>query len=163
MHVKQMTHLKQLLLALSLSSVVTLAYGWEQDWQLDTEMNVLDQPVRRPIIIPLGDGLQRGAPNWPIYKQQPAAAQGDFRALPPSGQGIPANIPVLPGSGGSAGGSIPGSDGGSPGVPVTPEKPNVPGDGPAVPDGPQITPPDMGGPDIPLPPINLPPINGGLI
>ena len=80
MHIKQMTHLKQFLLAMSLSSVITLAYSWEQDWQLDKEMNVLDQPVRRPIIIPLGDGLQRGAPNWPIYKQQPAAAQGDFRS-----------------------------------------------------------------------------------
>jgi hypothetical protein len=163
MHIKQTSHLKRLLLALLLTGLASSAYGWEQDWDLDAEMDVLEQPVRREIITPLGDGRhdgrQRGTPVWPLYKQQPAAAQGDFRSLPPSGEGIPADIPGLPGSGG---GSNPGS-----GVPVPPaDKPNVPGDGPAdpnQPDGPQITPPDMGGPDIPLPPINLPPINGGLI
>ena len=168
MHIKHMFHLKRLLLALSLAGLASSAYGWEQDWDLDAEMDVLDQPVRREIITPLGDGLhdgrKRGTPVWPLYKQQPAAAQGDFRSLPPSGEGIPADIPVPGSGGGSGGGSVPGSGGGNDG----PEKPNVPGDGPAnpnQPDGPQITPPDLGGPDIPFPPIDipLPPINGGLI
>ena len=173
MHIKQTFHLKRLLLALSLAGLASSAYGWEQDWDLDAEMGVLEHPVRREIITPLGDGLhdgrKRGTPVWPLYNQQPAAAQGDFSSLPPSGEGIPADIPGLPGSGsGSGGGSNPGggtSPDGDP-VPPTAEKPNVPGSGPAdpnQPDGPQITPPDMGGPDIPLPPINLPPINGGLI
>jgi len=151
--IKQTFHLKRLLLILSLAGLVSSAYGWEQDWDLDAEMDVLDQPVRREIITPLGDGRQRGSPVWPLYKQQPAAAQGDFRSLPSSGEGIPADIPGLPGSdGGSGGGSVPGSGGGND-APVVPEKPNDPGGGPDQPDGPQITPPDMGGPDIPLPPI----------
>lgn len=170
MHIKQMFHLKRVLLALSLAGLVSSAYGSEQDWDLDVEMDVLEPPVRREIITPLGDGRhdgrQRGTPVWPLNEQQPAAAQGDFRSLPASGEGIPADIPGLPGSGSGSGDvSVPGSGGGND-APIVPEKPNVPGSGPAdpnQPDGPQITPPDMGGPDIPLPPINLPPINGGLI
>lgn len=115
MRINQTSHLKQFLLALSLACVVAPAYCWQQDWQLDTEMDVLDQPVRRPIIIPLGDGLQRGAPNWSIYKQQPAAAQGDFRVRPPVIDDKPAGNPVLPGNGG-----------GKPEAPGIPENPAPP-------------------------------------
>ena len=57
-------------------------------WEFDMELAVLDPPVRRPIIIPFGDGRQRGGPQLSrraYYKQQPLGAQGDFRNLPPSG------------------------------------------------------------------------------
>ena len=166
----------QLLLALTLALVPASTFGWVLDWELDTEMAVLDQPVRRPIILPYGDGRQRGIPQSPFYKQQPAAAHGDFRQLlPASGNSLTGRLPDTPDSGGSSnprlGDSIdipaqviPENPNDPVEIPaqVIPEKPNDPGSGSAEPEqppgyqppGPQLTPPDMGGPIIPLPPIS---------
>jgi hypothetical protein len=169
MHTERKITMKRLTLilipALALTGITTNAYGWEQDWELDTQMAVLDQPVRRAIILPYGDGRQRGAPQSPFYKQQSPAAQGDFRELPPANGGGPVGgLPTFakPGgtSPGTGGGTSPGSGGGTP-PPTAPEKPNDPGGGPQQPVGPQIDPPDIGGPDIPLPPIPGFPIPGG--
>ena len=57
--------------------------AWESDWALDKTLGVVDAPVRRPIILPFGDGAQRGAPlpGGSLYMQQPAGAQRDFRNL----------------------------------------------------------------------------------
>ncbi len=89
--------MKRLALALTLTGVVAGAHAWEEDWALDTQMDVLEQPVRRPIILPYGDGRQRGAPALPLYKQQPAAAQEDFRKQPPVQP--PIKPPIKPPSG----------------------------------------------------------------
>jgi len=152
-----------------LAGVSAGAWAWEVDWDLDREMKVLERPVWRPIILPYGDGAQRGAPQsaaWIYYKQQPPGAQGDFRNLLPGGAGTPGGVPELPGSGGplnesqgtgdgtvadggtggggTSGGGGTGSGGGN-------------GNNGNQPPGPQLPPPDMGGPSIPTDPIPLPP------
>ena len=159
-------------LAALLAGLAAVAQGWQADWDLDTEMAVLDEPVRRPIILPYGDGRQRGGPDdsrgWSYYRQQPPGAQGDFRNLPPSGEGEPAGggAPGAPGSDSSpGGGTAPGSGSG----PAGGGGDNNVGDGgnngnnaPNQPPGPQLPPPEIEGPEIPtdpLPPINPPPID----
>jgi hypothetical protein len=142
--------------------IATKAQAWQVEWELDQEMGVLEGPVWRPIIIPYGDGLRRGAPQWTYYRQQPKGAQDDFRQLSPSGAGTPLGgaTPGISGGGsigngsvGDVGGEI--ADGGSvmgPGG-AGGGSSGTGNDG----QGPQITPPDIGGPDIPMDPLPLPP------
>jgi len=53
------------------------AYALSQDESIDLAMGTLEGPVFHKILIPYG--TQEGAPPFPPYKQQPPAAQQDFR------------------------------------------------------------------------------------
>ena len=181
MRIDRRYSLLQLALTIVVVGAAAGAHGWETDWDLDTELAVLDQPVRRPIIIPFGDGRQRGAPlspGWNFYKQQPAGAQGDFRNLAPGGQGAPSgSLPTVPSSQGTSGsGNTDGSIASATNGTSTSDMADAAGSGgtanepgnsnnnnPNQPPGPQLPPPEVEPPEIPLPPIPpIAPPGGGL-
>lgn len=50
------------------------------DLKIDLALKALRMPVLQPVLV-LPQG--KGAPAWPLYKEQPPAAQNDFRPPPP--------------------------------------------------------------------------------
>jgi len=116
--------LSTLILAVSASYVVAqgTASGSEWTWQkeqaLDVAMGSLEGPVLQPINLP---GEERGILRWPLYKQQPPAAQFDFRSLPapdvPIGTDPTSIAPSLGPGDGTAAISGGGTDPGPPAAP----------------------------------------------
>jgi outer membrane biosynthesis protein TonB len=51
------------------------------DLKIDLALKALRMPVLQPVLV-LPQG--KGAPAWPLYKEQPPAAQKDFRPPPPA-------------------------------------------------------------------------------
>jgi hypothetical protein len=91
---------------------VSIALAMSLDERIDLAMNAIEGPVFHKTLVPYG--TQEGAPLFPIYKQQPPAAQQDFRPPPPP----PAPIVVTP-----APEPEPEPE---PATPVTPGKPCIP-------------------------------------
>lgn len=50
-----------------------------EDQKIDVKLKALREPVRQPVEV---EG--KGAPAWPLYKEEPPAAQQDFRPPPPA-------------------------------------------------------------------------------
>jgi hypothetical protein len=118
---------------------------------VDIALNALEGPVVQPLLVP--PGAQRGIPAFPPYKQEPPAAQRDFRSLP-SPAGLP---PPNPGAGGADPGGAGGPGATSPIGTVPPPTVTPPVVGPIPPfpvpfPGP---PPGGGGPVLPLRPPRL--------
>ena len=159
------------LLLLTVCPAAQPAFAWESDWALDTALNATAPVVRRPMILPLGDGKQRGAPetgSFP-YKQQPAVAQLDFRGLSliaPTGMtGSNTTIAGIPDGAGNSSGSSPAETTGitttsldgadnMPGQNDSPDQDNN-GSGNMI-SGAQIPLPDLSGDDPPLGSPTLP-------
>ncbi len=59
----------------------SIALAMSLDERIDLAMNAIEGPVFHRTLVPYG--TQEGAPLFPIYKQQPPAAQQDFRPPPP--------------------------------------------------------------------------------
>jgi hypothetical protein len=140
--------------------LMTAPAGWAQargagarstDEVVDIALNAVEGPVVQPLLVP--PGIQRGIPGFPPYKQEPPAAQRDFRGLaspastpPPAPGKAPGTQPgggTGSGSGGGQPGTATGSGGGSP--------------PPSPPPG-QFPPPNID----PTPPNVLPPPGPGL-
>ena len=56
------------------------------DLKIDLALKALRMPVLQPVLV-LPQG--KGAPAWPLYKEQPPAAQNDFRPPPPEPEADP--------------------------------------------------------------------------
>ncbi|HEC12794.1 MAG TPA: hypothetical protein ENI80_06020, partial [Acidiferrobacteraceae bacterium] len=52
--------------------------SWRQDQKIDVSLRALRGPVLQSVFFP--PTIKQGAPDWPLYKQEPPAAQGDFSA-----------------------------------------------------------------------------------
>ena len=52
------------------------------DLKIDKELKALNPPVLQPVLYPPDD--TKGAPVWPLYKEQPPAAQQDFQPPKPA-------------------------------------------------------------------------------
>ena len=86
-------------LTLALVAPSVLAQSRTADEVIDVALGALEEPLRpwRPGV----STLVPGAPVWPPYKQEPPAAQRDFRvldspAVPPPTVGIPPVAPFSP-------------------------------------------------------------------
>ncbi len=51
------------------------------DLKVDKALKALNPPVLQPVLYPPDDA--KGAPTWPLYKEQPPAAQHDFQPPKP--------------------------------------------------------------------------------
>jgi outer membrane biosynthesis protein TonB len=59
------------------------------DLKIDLTLKALRMPVLQPmLVLPQG----KGAPAWPLYKEQPPAAQKDFRPPPPEPEPEPVRV-----------------------------------------------------------------------
>jgi hypothetical protein len=121
------------------------AAGRSPDEAIDVALNAIEGPVLQPFAIP--PGQRRGIPPFPPYKQEPPAAQRDFRTVT-----SPTSLPP----------PNPGKGGGQPGGPTGPGKAGP--SPPAPPGGPSPNQPGLPTPDIdPTPPdIGIPPPGPGL-
>jgi len=145
--------------------VVTLAlaapdWAWAQtaarsaDEAIDVALGAIEAPVVQPLLVPPGRG--QGIPPLPPYKQEPPAAQQDFRTLPSPAAPIPGPVGgsgkgVASPSGGGGQGSGSGSGAGVGGG----KAPGAPGNPPVI----QVPPPNI---DPTPPDIGLPPPGPGL-
>jgi hypothetical protein len=103
---------------------------WQENVSIDRRMDVLAGPVWQPLHFDERD--RPGVPSLPLYKQQPTAAQRDFRPTP-----APVTLPpAVP---------VPVSGGGSP-------QPTPPSATPALPSQPPPSPPPDQAPENPQPP-----------
>lgn len=119
------------------------------DETIDVALNAIEGPVLQPFTVPPGG--RRGIPPFPPYKQEPPAAQRDFRALT-----SPTSVPP-PNSGKSPGGPPSGQPGTATGS--ASGGPGSPGPGGKPPTQPgQFPPPNID----PTPPDILPPPGPGL-
>jgi hypothetical protein len=125
------------------------------DAAIDVALGAIEGPVLQPFRFP--PGAPRGIPPFPPYKQEPPAAQWDFRALT-SPTGVPPPTSPGKGPGGSQGGGTgSGSGDGQPGPATGSGGASPPPSPPAPPPG-QFPPPNID----PTPPNVLPPPGPGL-
>lgn len=130
--------------------------GRSPDEAIDVALDAIEGPVLQRLAVP--PGVPRGILPFPPYKQEPPAAQRDFRTLtapssvPPPTPGTGPGGPTGAGSGkpGSAPpGGPTGAGSGGPGSPPPPGGPNAPNS----PNNPGFSPPNID----PTPPNVLPP------
>lgn len=144
------------------SEIVTEAnLSLQQNIAIDTELDSLFGPPRPSIAYRDYIALQTEPDRpsiWPLYKQQPAFAQGDFRPLDEQQRSI--SSPGLPGS--NAGSTSPAAPGQSD-QPTTPGQPDVDiiqpspvGENPPVVDIIDPDPVPVDPPTTDLPPADLP-------
>lgn len=86
MSIKQFSHASSSLLltgALFACVLPELAFAKDNtmDESIDVSLGALESPIFERLLIP--PGTQEGAPVTPPYKQEPPAAQSDFRTKPP--------------------------------------------------------------------------------
>jgi len=110
--------------------------SWQADEQIDIDLHALLGPVWQPVEFTPAD--RYGVPLFPLYKQEPAGAQGDFRPAPVP---IPTSIPTSP--------SQPGPNT-QPVQPQTPPAPPQPDAQKTMPQQPPPPPPPPAQPPCPI-------------
>lgn len=120
------------------------------DETVDMALGAIEAPVVQPLLVP--PGVQRGIPPFPPYKQEPPAAQRDFRALTSPSSVPPPNPGKSPGGAAGSGGAGSGSPA-PPGGGFSPNQPGFPP--PDIDPTPPNVPPPPQFPPFPLRPARL--------